>query len=324
MKITKVPHKFMTGETLSPRNLNDNLTHLRDQIKEVQKKRYCHFSVLVPWESLDETSSEYVRSYMTQFPTDVIVDRAYLRVLGHGTGAIRAKMVGPWGLMNEVVGEVTVENGESWQESHKPLGMFLRSEDPIVISIEGTSSSWDVKRAYLELHLRSDRYNTAGAYLLSPYIPRLLDSSDTNVPSLLNTEFTNIQTSVEGMGEAKSFTRSELYTVTGLTTGTAEQFRTFTIPRVPNRNITHCWVGAGLPSSSSGGEVFSVGIYEGPVGKIVESLSIDNGSAVGVSGRIPFPLDISGSSLDPEYTLKFFKSSGSGGPALVYIWLFYS
>jgi hypothetical protein len=203
---------FRAGGTLSPRDINENLTHMETLVRDAQQQRYFYHVLRFPLQtSLDapytDASAASRRTYSVRFPQRLIIERAYLLFYGSGTAPVTVTRDGvPYLTVTPTAsdGEHVAFNGDR---------VTLNADTQYTFVVTGTDFS--SKATYLELHLRADRFNTAGVELAVPYTPALFRGGETRDAARILAETAKIDLAVDSVGGAFVMNplRSDIYIV---------------------------------------------------------------------------------------------------------------
>lgn len=235
MRIKDAPLGFVTGGTLSPRALNENLNHLASTVEDTAEQRYVHYKVRLPYfktlaAGYSNSDSDAVREYVLNLPSRWSVERAFLRWYGLGTADVT---------VDRYEGTTLVEAGY--------LGITPAASNSSLADFNGTRTEHDADTDYrfrmvgtaftsagtfLELHIRVDRFNTDGTDGAPSYTPARITSADARDADVLNAELTSIDTETAKITAATTFSKMELYVAHSVDDAHTVAEYTWHLPRV--------------------------------------------------------------------------------------------
>jgi hypothetical protein len=194
---------FRTGGTLSPRDINENLTHMQTLVRDAQQQRYLDHVLRFPLQtSLDapytNASPASRRTYRVRFPNRLIIERAYLRFYGSGTAPVTVFF--SFGTLGSNAFEYLTVTPTASDEQHTAFnGRQLRLEADNQLNFEVSGTSFTSKASYIELHLRADRFNVTGTELAVPYEPALFRGGETRDAARILAETAKIDAAVDSV-----------------------------------------------------------------------------------------------------------------------------
>jgi hypothetical protein len=223
MRYRSCPALFRTGGTLSPRDINENLTHMETLLRDAQERRYINHVLRLPLQtSLDapytNASDVRRRTYSLLFPQRLALERTYFRFYGSGTAPVTVTLEAfISGSTPKSFLTVTpiASDGEHVAFTNDRLILNADIRHDFVV----TGASFSSKASYLELHLRSDRFNTAGTDLVVPYKPALVRGGEARDADRIQAELAKIDLSADSLSGVPM--RSAFYVVHDLASAPA-------------------------------------------------------------------------------------------------------
>lgn len=238
IKITDLPITHISGSTISPRDLNTNLNFLAEQIDNVHAKRFCHFDVSIPFHFdcqtpyTDLTDTE-VKTYRITPTTDFVITSAELRWYGEADGTNSASIFISSSQDTTVNNEIlsVIPGSTPSSKTSKTNLDLIRLRKGLEYHIYLTSSvPFSSSATWLNLRMRSDRFNVSGSDEANSYEPRRFSSGDSDLAAATyNAEITKVSQSVGSLTSNTSVSRISLLVAHNLVSGSNKSFY---LPRV--------------------------------------------------------------------------------------------
>lgn len=236
-KVIDVPHSFIAGAAVTPDNLNSNLEHLSQQIRDVQAHRYVYSIVSLPFHEsastpYDQDTHIEVRTY--RLPDDITtISGASLRYYGTGDNTVYVY------LLDENDGYLPSEAEPFLQVTPTASAGTHTATQLSQIDLEDGVSyrlvmmgdgNWESQNSWVDLRIRSDRYEDGEP---TPYNMDLYNSGEILTADSLDSELANVDAAVSSVTNAS--TNPKRYSVFinhDVSTSTSEDRTTVALPRV--------------------------------------------------------------------------------------------
>lgn len=214
MRIRTAPLGFVTGGTLSPQTLNENLGHISQSIDEVASYRYAHHVVRLPFfrdlsTPYTEADSDEIREYVLRLPSRWSIERAYLRYYGTAADTVRVDVYEGGALLVEGLLSVDAITPAGAVSAFSGKRIECKPSTEYAFRLEG-EGAFSSQGTYLEIHIRTDRLNVAGDVTPS-YAPSRIRASDPRDADVLNGELVAIDDAIDTLTLATTYSRAEVY-----------------------------------------------------------------------------------------------------------------
>jgi hypothetical protein len=197
MKVIAKPFANKTNDILDPKDLHLNYQYAEDTVDDVYAKRYTHIMVVIPLQidcatGYANTDNIETRTYSFICPNTCVLERAFLSgSLSALTGQLNINLTTsagatPTGVTNPILRATTTTAADVYPF---PYILTAGSEYDIRIEPEG-ASTFTTSGLYVNLHLKTDRWVTAGsetAHSFSAINPTDTDAINATTVSDANT-----------------------------------------------------------------------------------------------------------------------------------------
>lgn len=343
MKMIKPPFVFLDGDTLSPQQVMQNFEHYEKMLSDVQSQRWTRQVMVLPFHKdvatpYTNSTATDVRTYRFQPKYEMQIERAYLRYYGTGDGSNPVNV----NIYSNDAGTSYPTGSEENHLSVSPTGSdssltdfngrLIRLNDGttyyIRIESAGTFSS---KNTYLELHLKSDRYNIEGTNLITPYKARRWSAVDPVDAVAFNTEHAAFVTALDSVTNNTLSPRVDVFTAHNFNNATDADQLKWTLPNTNSNNSSRTYYGVctyqACESSSSASYSWKLKNASGTLEKTISVLFISTDTFFTNTDWSSSSESIASAGGDPlddteDWTLEIDWSTGTDTIAKATLYLF--
>lgn len=314
MTIAHVPHRFVDATNFDPESVNDNLEAISRQVQRNLDKRYTYSSVPFPLDGITDASAEVLRQIaLRRVSANAAIEVCSFEVVLYGNAEVTATVTcsdSTWPALEFTTSSVVTTEATAIS----PIPVSIPSSAADVTFTISFSAAYTCTRGYFVVHLRSDRGNQGTSH--AGYSPTLIDAASSTLPSLLDTELTNLGAAVARDTANDVDLRCDLFAVRDLAAGSTVNLR---LPSGARRLVgTVAYVCAVntvtatitvTGTNLSGSSVIVVG-----TGATTRMTNTD-----AASGSMPDdPMD------STDDAVVSIPMTGTGSAALTYVWVYWS
>lgn len=219
-----VPHRFVDGSNLDMEKVNDNLEAGARDVNRNLSKRYTYSTLVWDIAGLTDASAAVLRTFAIRRPgTNNAVEVCGIELVIYTSVAVTWTVTcsnSAWAPLE--LATTASATTESYAARLASVAVPSSSSDvTFALSASGAST---ITSGYLVVHLRCDRGDQGSAH--TGYTPTLIDSSTSTAGSVLDTQLTNLATSVTADTNNATDLRCECFVVRQVALSTPIVFRT--------------------------------------------------------------------------------------------------
>lgn len=231
------PFQFYTDQTIDVYKINANWDRIKRDLDDRIAQRFVYASVAIPFHktvssAFTQATPQTVRRYSLKATKRVSIDKGFFEFYGIASAAVTVTVlvngVAPSGITNPYMSVTPDGATDTSVSDFNPAPFVLEVGDVLTVEITSTGT-FSSKNTWLTLVAKSDRHNTAGTNLVTPWTFTPYRMVTTNAEDF-NDKLAEIQTKLTQVLADQTNEKWSLYTWFDINGASSVSRRTRKIP----------------------------------------------------------------------------------------------